>query len=189
MPRTCCIKRLTHAIPIQQQNPINIGLPPVLTSFTMFVLRPIADIAITIKNLLNVLKISKKLLSTLKNDVATVVTIEAAMNQSIKNGKIFFILTELPLFFSFLVLTKASTRVIGMMASVLVSLTIVALLSTFVAPVMPSYAEAAAVTEDVSFTAVPAKRAKPSLLKPRIVPIVGKIRAAITLNKNITEIA
>lgn len=35
----------------QQQKPIAIGFPPFLTRFTMFVLSPIAHIAIEIKNL------------------------------------------------------------------------------------------------------------------------------------------
>ena len=40
-------------IPIQQQNPIMIGLPPVFTSFIMFVCKPIPAIARIIKNLLS----------------------------------------------------------------------------------------------------------------------------------------
>ena len=51
IPNTCCIARLTTVIPIQQAIPIRIGLPPVFTSFTILVFRPIAAIAITIKNL------------------------------------------------------------------------------------------------------------------------------------------
>ena len=53
---------------------------------------------------------------------------------------------------------------------------------------MPSQAAAAAVTEDVSLIAVPAKRPNPSLERPNIPPKVGKISAAITLNRKITEI-
>ena len=49
----CCISKLTNAIPTQQQAPINIGFAPDLISLTICVLSPIADIAITIKNLLN----------------------------------------------------------------------------------------------------------------------------------------
>ncbi len=52
IPMTCCIPRLVREIPIQQQRPMKIGFPPDLTSFTISVLRPIAAIAITIKNLL-----------------------------------------------------------------------------------------------------------------------------------------
>ena len=52
-----------------------------------------------------------------------------------------------------------------------------------------SQADAVAVTEEVSFTAVPAKRAKPLFEKFNMSPRVGKINAASTLNKKITEIA
>ena len=53
---------------------------------------------------------------------------------------------------------------------------------------MPSQAVAAAVTDEVSLIAVPANRPKPSLDRPSTEPKVGKIKAAIMLNKNITEI-
>ena len=55
MPSTCCISRLMPAMPTQQQKPMMSGLPPVLTSLTMFVFRPTAHMAITIRNLLSVL--------------------------------------------------------------------------------------------------------------------------------------
>ena len=42
MPSTCCISRLMPAMPTQQQKPMMSGLPPVLTSLTMFVFRPTA---------------------------------------------------------------------------------------------------------------------------------------------------
>ncbi len=75
------------------------------------------------------------------------------------------------------------------MARVRVSLTVVACAKTkpFV-PFMLSQADAAAVTEEVSLIAVPANKANPSSDKPIILPSVGNIKAAITLNKNITEI-
>ena len=83
----------------------------------------------------------------------------------------------------------ASGEDIGLIASVLVSFTIVAESSTIEpVPCIESHVEAAAVTDEVSFTAVPAKRANPSLLIPRKPPRVGKIRAAITLKRKITEI-
>ena len=50
-------------------------------------------------------------------------------------------------------------------------------------------AAAAAVTDEVSFTAVPANRPKPSLLMPSALPSEGKIRAASTLNRKMTEMA
>ena len=49
--------------------------------------------------------------------------------------------------------------------------------------------QAAAVTEEVSLMAVPAKRPKPSLERPSTPPRVGKIRAAMTLSRKITEMA
>lgn len=73
------------------------------------------------------------------------------------------------------------------MANVLVSLTIVAE-SSVLLPWMPSQAAAAAVTEEVSFTAVPAKSPNPSFDRPMIPPSVGKISAAITLKRKMTEI-
>lgn len=53
---------------------------------------------------------------------------------------------------------------------------------------MPSQAAAAAVTDEVSLTAVPVKRPNPSFDKPRKYPKEGKINAAITLKRKITEI-
>jgi len=41
----------TTVIAVQQQKPIRIGFPPFLTSFIIFVFKPIAHIAIEIKNL------------------------------------------------------------------------------------------------------------------------------------------
>lgn len=47
---------------------------------------------------------------------------------------------------------------------------------------------AVAVTDDVSFTAVPANTAKPSVPKPTACPNVGKMSAARILNRKITDI-
>ncbi len=59
----------------------------------------------------------------------------------------------------------------GMMARVLVSFTMVAA-SRVLLPYMPSQADAAAVTEEVSLMAVPANKPKPSLenLKQSLMP-------------------
>lgn len=81
-------------IPSQQQAPNVRGFPPVFTNLTIFVLSPIAAIAITMKNLL-------KSFNGLKNDdgtpifTATVVNTDAAKKYKMKNGKIFFILNFL----------------------------------------------------------------------------------------------
>ena len=48
---------------------------------------------------------------------------------------------------------------------------------------------AAAVTDEVSFTAVPANRQNPSLVMPIASPSVGKMSAAKTLNRKKTEMA
>ncbi len=90
--------------------------------------------------------------------------------------------------FSFFVFISASTSVIGIIARVLVNLTTVASFKVSLA-CMLSHADAAAVTDDVSFTAVPANNPNPSLVNFKNPPNVGNIKAAIILNKNITDIA
>ena len=79
-----------------------------------------------------------------------------------------------------------------MIASVLVSLTVTALSKVALCRwYIESHVEAAAVTEDVSLIAVPAKIPNASPLfveKPNSVPSVGNNKAAIILNKKITEI-
>ena len=98
-PITCCIPRLTAVIPAQQQKPVKIGFPPVLMSLTMLVFRPIAAIAMTIKNLLSVLSGSV----TAAGRANTVVTTEASTKNRTKKGKHCFRLKEDPsVFFSFL---------------------------------------------------------------------------------------
>lgn len=54
IPSTCCIRRLVPVMPIQQQKPRNKGLPPVLINLIIFVFKPIALMARTMKNLLKV---------------------------------------------------------------------------------------------------------------------------------------
>lgn len=69
--------RLTPVMPTQQQSPIRIGFPPVLTNFTMSVFNPMAAIAIMMKNLLNSLNGEKTEAGT-PAATATVVMTEAA---------------------------------------------------------------------------------------------------------------
>ena len=75
---TCCINREVRATAKEQEKPRSRGLPPVFTNFTISVFKPIAAIAIMIKNLL-------KFLSGVKKDALTpklsaiVVIIEAKM--------------------------------------------------------------------------------------------------------------
>ena len=172
---------------------MRIGFAPDLISFTISVFSPIAPIAMMIMNLLKSFIGVKKEDGTLKKLVQIVVNREAAMNQRIKNGKIFLKSTFFPVFASCFVRMNASTRVIGIIASVLVSLTVTALSSVALPSwYMLSQVEAHAVTEEVSFTAVPAKMPNASPLvveKPNAVPRCGKISAARTLNKKITLIA
>ena len=142
-----------------------------------------AAIAITIKNLLSSL-IGSVIVAGSEN---TVVTTAASRKKSINIGNALFKLNVFSPLFSFLAVHIANTKVIGMIASVLVSFTIVAA-SRVLLPWIPSQAVAAAVTDEVSFTAVPAKRPKPSFESPRIPTRVGNISAAITLKRKITEI-
>ena len=83
IPNTCCIRRLTKAMLIQQHRPTAIGLPPLLASFMILVLSPIAAIAITIKNLLRVLSGENMLFGT-PNEVHTVVITEANIKKRMK---------------------------------------------------------------------------------------------------------
>ena len=50
IPKIYCIARLTAVIPIQQNAPVKIGLAPVLINFIILLFKPIAAIAIIIKN-------------------------------------------------------------------------------------------------------------------------------------------
>lgn len=87
--------------------------------------------------------------------------------------------------------TKANTKVMGMIANVRVSFTVTALSSVAdPSPYKESQVDAAAVTEDVSLTAVPAKipNASPFAVEnPSNAPNVGKKSAASILKKKITE--
>ena len=97
-----------------------------------------------------------------------------------------------PFFFFLFAVYRASTRVIGIIARVLVSFTVTALLRVSLPRLnILSHVDAAAVTDEVSFIAVPAKIPNASPEVPDIpisCPNNGKIRAAIMLKKNITEI-
>lgn len=78
MPSTCRIKRLTAVIPTQRQAPSTMGLPPVFTSLMMLLFKPMAAMAITIKNLLNSLTGAKTAAGTCRRR-ATVVITDAAI--------------------------------------------------------------------------------------------------------------
>ena len=161
----------------------------------MSLFNPTAAIAATIKNLLIVFS-GLNIAPSTPNFSAIVVIKDAAIKYRIKNGNIFLKSTDLPVppfFFAVRVRISASTKVIGIIASVRVSFTVTALSNVrFPRFHILSHVEAAAVTEDVSFTAVPANipNASPVVVSnPTSFPNIGKITAASTLKKNITEIA
>ena len=156
-------------------------------------MNPIAAIAIIIKNLDNSLN-GRKNSGDTPADVATVVIILAPIKNSIKNGNTCFSGILLPFSISaFLALLKAKNRVIGIIANVLVNFTVTALSSVRLPNwYILSQVDAAAVTEEVSLTAVPANtpNASPDVVeKPRRAPKLGNIKAASTLNKKMTDIA
>ena len=128
----------------QQRKPSKIGFPPERINFTIFVFKPMAAIAIMIKNLLSSfnnakIRSAKIKASPLKTAVTIVVTKDATTNQRINMGKIFLMLTSmLPFpdsFFDFFICQKVSTKTMGIIANVLVNLTMVAYSST--APFVP----------------------------------------------------
>lgn len=113
-------------MPIQQAKPIMIGFPPVLTSFTILVFKPIAAMAMTMKNLDMVLKGAKKLTSTPKLMLTVVIRL-ANTKSKMKKGNTDFMFTFLPSPFSFRARCIDKAKVIGIIASVLVSFTVMAL--------------------------------------------------------------
>ena len=79
---------------------------------------------------------------------------------------------------------NAKAMTVGIMASVLVSFTIVAK-----SPAPSEKAYPVATTEEVSFTAVPAQMPKASSVMPSALPIIGK-RTIIAISKrNVADIA
>ena len=144
----------TNATAAQQHSPKKIGLPPLLIRLTRLVLSPIAAIAIVIRNLP---KLTIGLLTAAGMPVTVLMTAASRKNR-INQGKILE-RRKLPLDFSFSFRERYSARmkVMGMIASVRVSLTIVASVSAVSLPTALLQVVAAATTEEVSFTAVPAK--------------------------------
>ena len=84
---------------IQQLAPRSKGFPPVFTSFTISLFRPIASIAITIKNLLISFSGTNRLGSAPKL-VAIVVMMDAIMKNPINVGNALFKLNPSSLLFS-----------------------------------------------------------------------------------------
>ena len=61
-------------MPTQQQKPMRMGLPPVFMSLTMLVLRPMAHMDRTMKNLLRVFKGLKASMATPRLSAMVVIT-------------------------------------------------------------------------------------------------------------------
>ena len=122
IPNNACIERQTAVIETQQQNPMKIGLAPLLISLTILVFNPMAAIAMIIKNLLN----SFNGAVTVPGRLNTVVMTDANTKNKIKNGNIFLISNVLSLLSASRVLFISYAKVIGIIANVLVSFTIVA---------------------------------------------------------------
>lgn len=76
IPMTCCIKRLIRVMPIQQQAPRSIGFPPERISFGRLLFRPMAAMAMTIRNLDSSFNGAKRLASA-PSMMHTVVKTEA----------------------------------------------------------------------------------------------------------------
>ena len=147
-----------NATAAQQHNPKRIGFPPFLIRLTRLVLRPIAAIAMVIRNLP---KLTIGLLMVAGIPVTVLMTAASRKNR-INQGKILARL-KLPLAFCFSLREryKASTKVIGMMARVRVNFTMVAKVKAVSLPTALLQVVAAATTEEVSFTAVPAHMPNP----------------------------
>ena len=108
---------------------MKIGFPPLLISFTTSVWNPMAPIAIMIKNFDNSFKGTNISAGTPIAVAAVVITL-APIKNKIKNGNTLFNDTFSPSVPSvFFVRKKASTNVIGMIASVRVNFTVTALSS------------------------------------------------------------
>ena len=176
---------------IQQQAPRIIGLVPDLTNFTISVWSPIAAIARIMKNLLNSLNGTNTFASTPKF-TASVVIIEAITKYKINIGNAFLSENCPPSYSAFFEVKTDNARVIGIIAKVRVNLTVLALSRVWLpSPHILSHVVAAAVTDDVSLIAVPANNPNgpPSTVEnPMSLPKDGKIIAANTLKKKITEI-
>ncbi len=108
----------------QQNIPIKMGRPPFLIKRIRLVLRPIAAIAMMMKNLDKSLSGTNAASST-PAPVAIVVIRLARMKKRMKVGKACLIETFVPV--SLRLFRKASPSVIGMMANVRVNLTMTAL--------------------------------------------------------------
>ena len=171
------------------------GFPPDFINFITLLFRPMAAIAIMMRNLDSSFS-GANTSALIPILIHAVVIIAAMMKYKINIGNDLFML-KFPVFSPFtdadFAWIRDNTSVIGMIASVRVSLTVTALFNvSFPRFHMLSQVDAAAVTEEVSLIAVPANSPKEEPLvvsKPRTCPSTGNSTAAMTLKKKITEIA
>ena len=159
------------------------GLPPLFTSLTMLVFSPMAPIAITIKNLLS--SFNGWVISA--GSWNTVVTTEASTQRKArKRENLLKLIFTPPWLLAWRVRTKASTSVMGIMARVRVSFTMVAVSSVLGHGCHPRGGRRrnrGGIVDGGS-----GKQAEPLVGQARRPPRVGKTSAAIILNRKITEI-
>ena len=170
------------------------------TSFIMSVLRPIAAIAITIKNLLSCFKKPKMSLAT--SSAAPLQTesynccnyrrqhkVEDKHRKNLFKAYLFARAAACGNFFLFSKPYKSKNKRNRNNRKRSCKLNYCRIVKHgAVGWWSESQVEAAAVTDEVSLIAVPANKPKPSFVIPRKPPSVGKISAAITLKRKITEI-
>ena len=164
--------------------PWSMGLAPDLHSLEKSVLSPIAARAATIRNLLIVFRMD-----------AVEVGIRPMLQRSdmarkprMNHGKTDFMLTFAELFraaasfFFRCMLITEKTSTVGMMARVLVSLTMVAK-----SPAASLKAKPVATTLEVSLTAVPAQRPKAASDRPMARPRIGNTTIMMVSNRKVAD--
>ena len=120
--------RLAAVMPIQHIPPRIIGLPPDFISFIILLFNPIAPIAMIMQNLLKSFK-GAKTFEGMPIFKATVVIKDAIIKYIINTGNDFFKSKSTSSSYEVRDFIIPSTKVIGMMARVLVSFTVTALSS------------------------------------------------------------
>ena len=131
IPIIFCINRETAVIPAQHIPPKTIGFPPLFISLITLLFKPMAAMDITIQNFDNSFK-GLNVSAGTPALTATVVTTAAATKKIMNTGKAFQKLNFFALlsfFVSFFACIRLKTRVIGIIANVLVNFTVTALSS------------------------------------------------------------
>ena len=167
-------------IPIQQEAPRRSGFPPDFINFITLLFRPMAAMAIMMKNLDSSFS-GANTSALIPILIHAVVIIAAMMKYKINIGNALFML-KFPAFSPFtdadFAWIRDNTSVIGMIARVRVSFTVTAVFSVSLPRFhILSHVDAAAVTDDVSLIAVPANipNALPcTVSNPIAFPSIGK---------------